>query len=194
VITLSGVDVVSPITLHLRYSHQVDESALQVAAYTLRPEGSVVGVRRIDSASVALELDPAYPLRAKGVTYAVSARNVKYDTSHAIAQGAGNTIAFSVYGSEESDAYTYPQPLKMQVHDALVFAGLPAIADVEVLDDKMNHVIRLRSADGNGGLRWNLRAQDDRVVAPGMYFYVITGQNADGSMTTWPMKKLLIQR
>jgi hypothetical protein len=75
-----------------------------------------------------------------------------------------------------------------------MFAGLPAIADVEVFDDKLNPVVVLRSTDGNGGLRWNLRAKDDRIVAPGLYFYVITSQNADGSTSSWPMKKLLIQR
>lgn len=193
-ITLSGVEVASPTALHLRYSHQVDESALQVSAYALRPEGSVIGVRRIDSATVALELDPIYPLRAKGVTYAITARDVRYDTTHVIAKGAGSTITFSVLGAAEADAYAYPQPLKLQVHDALVFAGLPAIADVEVFDSKMNPVATLRSTDGNGGLRWDLRGQDDRTIAPGIYFYVITSQNADGSAMTWPMKKILIQR
>lgn len=194
VITLSGVDVASPTTLHLRYSHQVDASALQVSAYTLLPQGAVIDVRRIDSASVALELDPTFPLIAKGVTYAITARNVRYDSTHIIAQGAGSTIAFSVLGTAESDAYTYPQPLRLQLHDALVFAGLPAIADVEVFDSKMNPVVTLRSIDGNGGLRWDLRAQDYRIVDPGVYFYTITSQNADGSTTRWPMKKLLIQR
>jgi hypothetical protein len=135
-----------------------------------------------------------YPLRAKGVTYAVTARDVRYDTTHVIAKGAGSTITFSVLGATEADAYAYPQPLKLQVHDALVFAGLPAIADVEVFDSKMNPVATLRSTDGNGGLRWDLRGQDDRTIGPGIYFYVITSQNADGSAMTWPMKKILIQR
>jgi subtilisin family serine protease len=194
IITLSGVTVQSPLVLHVRYSYSVDESALNPSAYMLRPTGSVRGTTRIDSSTIALDLDPAYPLQAKGVTYSVTANDVGYDTTHVIADGAGSTITFSVYGANEHDVYAYPQPLSLQAHGGVVFAGLPPLADIEVFDSALSSVAILSSNDGSGGVRWNLRSTNGLQILPGIYFYVVTVKSADGASTVWPMKKLLIQR
>jgi hypothetical protein len=193
-ITLSGVTVRTPLELTIRFSHPVDGSALKASAYQLRPAGVVSSVARIDDSTVLLALDAGAPLKAIGITYAITARDVTFDTTHAIAQGAGSTLTFSVFGSGEQDVYAYPQPLRLQAHQELVFAGLPAIADVEIFDVNLKPVAFLRSVDGNGGLRWNLRTASARDIEPGVYYYIVTSRDPDGSSDVWPMKKLLIQR
>lgn len=193
-ITLSDVTVRSPLELKLRFSHPVDASALKATSYQLRPAGIVNTVNRLDDSTVLLALDPSAPLRSMGITYAIMARDVTFDTTHVIAQGAGSTLTFSMYGNSEQDVYTYPQPLKMQVHQELVFAGLPSAADVEVFDDTFQQVVMLTSSDGNGGIRWNLRNRLEQQVAPGIYYYVVVDRSQPGSSQTFPMKKFLIQR
>ncbi|MFN5378371.1 MAG: S8 family serine peptidase [Ignavibacteria bacterium] len=194
IITLSGVAVQSPLMLHVRYSHKVDETGLIPSAYVLRPTGTVRGATRIDSTTIALSLDPAYPLQAKGVTYSITANNVGYDTTHVIADGAGSTLTFSVYGTGEQDVYAYPQPLSLQAHADVIFAGLPPLADIEVFDSALMSIATISSAEGNGGVRWGLRNSNGQIIPPGIYFYVVTVKSADGASQVWPMKKLLIQR
>lgn len=193
-ITLSGVAVRLPLELSLRFSHPVDASALNASAYQLRPTGAVTSVTRIDDSTVLLALDARAPLKSTGVTYAITARDIKFDTTHVIAQGAGSTITFSVLGSGEQDVYAYPQPLKLQAHRELVFAGLPAISDVEIFNADLKSIAFLRSVDGNGGLRWDLRTSTSREIEPGIYYYIVTSREPDGRSDVWPMKKLLIQR
>lgn len=192
--TLSGVSAISAQEVRVRFSHAVDTSALNVASYSIRPLVQITSAVRVDSSTISLMIDPSTPLQARGITYAVTARSITFDTTHVIVEGAGSTLTFSVFGSGEQDVYAYPQPLRLQSHDELVFAGLPPIAEIEVFNSVLHPVALLSSIDGNGGVRWDLRDVNDQRVLPGVYFYIVTAKAQDGSVDVWPMKKLLIQR
>lgn len=192
-ITLSGVEVSSPTLLLVHFSHEVDQSALSVQSYDLTPIGKISVTRRVSPNSIELELDAAQPLEPRGIMYTIRARDITFDTTHAIAKGAGSALSFRVLGSGDDDVYAYPQPLSLNKHDYLVFAGLPARADVEVLDESMKQVALLRGVDGTGGLRWDIRSSLS-TIEPGVLFYTVTDRTPERNGTVWPLKKLLIQR
>lgn len=194
VITLSGVNVESSRSIVIRFSHRVDESALQTGSYQLYPSGSVSTADRVDESRIRLLLTPNSELLPRGVTYAITARDITYDTTHVLAEGAGATLTFSVLGDGDASLYAYPQPLHLGEHEKLVFAGLPQIASIEVFDTALQSVVYLQSVDGNGGVSWDLRDRSNMKVRPGLYYYVVTSADQSGNPTTSDLRKILIQR
>ncbi|MBC8125440.1 MAG: S8 family serine peptidase, partial [Candidatus Kapabacteria bacterium] len=181
----------SATSLRVRYTTNVDASALIAQNYTLSPIGSIVSCSRVDGSSVDLQLDPTSPLTARGITYALTARNILGDPSGVITKGAGNTATFIVTADDVREAYVYPHPVRISRDQEITFAGLTKDATVEVLDGSMRSLIVLTSTEGNGGVRWDLRTTLGAKVSPGLYFYRVRDTINEGEDV---LKKLFIER
>lgn len=192
--SIASLSIRTPDILRLSFTSGVDATALQSKNYTLNPIGLVLAVSRVDATTVDLQLDPASPLTARGVTYAVTARGINGDPTGSITTGAGNTATFIVVAANLSDAYVYPHPVHLQKVESVTFGGLTAEATVDVLDNSMRTLVSLSNTDGSGGIRWDLRTSQGEKVPPGLYFYKVSGISEDGVSVEPVLKKLMIER
>ncbi|MCX6139781.1 MAG: S8 family serine peptidase [Candidatus Kapabacteria bacterium] len=191
---IASLSILAPNVLRLSFTSAVDATALERRRYTLDPIGSVLAVSRVDTKTVDLQLDPASPLTARGVTYALTTRGVQGDPSGSITTGAGNTATFIVVASDLRDVYVYPHPVHLQKVESITFGGLTSVATIDVLDNSMRTLVSLSNTDGNGGIRWDLRTSVGERVPPGLYFYRVSGTTEDGVTVEPVLKKLLIER
>lgn len=170
-IVLSSIRAVPPSTLNLTFSMEVDESALEIGNYSLEPAGRLQIVARTTSQGVQFVLHPDEPLTPRGVLYTLTASNITSPLGNRLATGAGSSIAFVVDATDVAGSFVYPHPISISRDEEVTFAGLTAYADVEILDGSLRVIRKLGSANGAGGLRWDVRNEAGSVLPPGLYFY-----------------------
>ncbi len=192
-VTLTSVKVISPLSLVLSFSEDVDGSARQANNYRIEPAGTVATVATVDERTVRLELAPQTPLVPRGTSYAITATGIRAVSGAPMTTGAGATLLFSVLAQDLASVHAYPQPLFLGQHSTLTIAGLPTSATVEVLDAAFSPLTKLSTASAVGGLEWDLRLSDGRALVPGLYYIRVV--NTDGRADSEPiLRKIWIQR
>lgn len=191
---LASLGVRSTTALRVTYTADVDATATNPLNYRLDPLGSVQTATRVDARTIDLDLDPASPLTARGITYSLTAVGITGDPTGAITTGAGNTATFIVTAPDLSSAYVYPHPVRLTRDEEITFGGLTQDATVEVLDGAMRTLITINGTEGNGGVRWDLRTSAGERIPPGLYFYRVTGTSDQGAGVEPVLKKLMVER
>ena len=186
---LRNIVVESPERIKLTYSEAIDPvTAADLANYSLSPFGTIKTVAAIGADNVQITFDGNRTIGARGITYYITARDVKAASGREITKGAGNTLGFAFTAEDLADVYVYPHPVRLTTDETVTFANLPASASVEILDQRFSVVRTLRETDANGGVAWDLRTDADQQVPPGIYFYRVQGQGDD------VLGKLVIKR
>lgn len=192
-VTLTSVKVLSPLSLVVTFSDDVDESARVAGNYRLSPAGIVAVATPIDDRSARLDLAPESPLAPRGTSYSITASGIRSVNGASMTTGAGATLLFSVRAQDLTSVYTYPQPLLLGQHSTLTIAGLPASASVEVLDAAFSPLAKLSTTSAVGGLEWDLRLSDGRELVPGLY-YIRVATTDNGADSEPVLRKIWIQR
>lgn len=190
-IIIASLGVLAPTSLLIEFTQDIDNSAENAANYALRPVGAVVDVVRRSSREVILQLDPALPLRPRGVPYSITATNITNTSGAVMTTGAGRTREFTVRADDLESAYVYPHPVKLQQDVMVTFAGVTASARVVVFDAMMRPIIELAARDRSGGIHWDLMRSTGERISPGLYFYRVT-DDADAAEPV--LRKLMIER
>lgn len=190
-IIIAALRVLTPTSLLVQFSHDVDASAEDADNYTLRPVGTVVSVARRSTTEVVLQLDPSVPLRPRGVPYAITVAGVTDGAGVVMTTGAGCTREFTVRAEDLAGAYVYPHPVKLQQDGYVTFAGLTATARILILDAMMRPVAELATRDRSGGVQWDLTRTTGERVSAGLYFYRITDEDDQAEPV---LRKLMIER
>ncbi len=193
---LKSLRVLSQGVLFVKFSHPIDDiSALDVANYTLSPDGEISFAERdlTDSTQVMLALSSSKRLTAKGIDYLLTVRDVIAADGTPITKGAGNSLGF-VITSEDTDekAYVYPNPIAIGQRPDIYFAELPARCRIDVFRLDGEFVISIEEDDGNGGEKWDGKDINGTYITPGVYIYRITYQEA-GSEEVTSTKKFLVK-
>ncbi len=190
-IIIAALRVLAPTSLLIEFTQDIDSSAENASNYALRPIGGVVDVVRRSSREVVLQLDPALPLRPRGVPYSITATKLTNATGAVMTTGAGRTREFTVRADDLDSAYVYPHPVRLQQDVMVTFAGVTASARVIVFDAMMRPIIELASRDRSGGIQWDLLRSTGERVAPGLYFYRVSD---DDDAAEPVLRKLMIER
>ncbi len=194
---LKRIEVNSSVEALLYYSEPVESaSALNESNYELSPYGGVVNVRNNpeNDFSVFLEFDKSKPALAAGKEYVVSVKNVTNASGANMTTGPGSSIGFTLYADDGKDAYAYPNPIKTSESDIAYFANLPPKAEVVIYSTEGDELCRLREKDGDGGVEWNLKDKNGDALGSGVYLFKVVKINADGSKTSYELKKFMILR
>ncbi|MBU3678255.1 MAG: hypothetical protein FGM32_01440 [Candidatus Kapabacteria bacterium] len=190
-ITLTSVKVLSPSTLVVSFSDDVDGSARVPDNYRLSPAGKAAVVSPIDERTVRLDLAPESPLVPRGTSYAITASGIRSINGAPMTTGAGATLLFTVLAQDLTSVYAYPQPLLLGQHSTLTIAGLPASSTIEVLDAAFSPLTKLSTTSAVGGIEWDLRLPDGRSLIPGLYYIRVVNTAVDSEPV---LRKIWIQR
>ena len=138
------------------------------AAIRVEPRLQITGIAARDSV-VDVTLSDVTPLGPWGITYFVHVDGLVTTDGQPLTE----LFAFTVPGPAGIDSIAvFPQPYPAGTGRPLIFGGLPPGGDVKVyaLDGTL---VRRLANDGSGGVAWDGKTEGGRVVAAGVYLYVV---------------------
>jgi subtilisin family serine protease len=194
---LARIDVKSSTSLVLTYSESVDPaSALTNVNYSLTPFGKVINViiNGNNADQVLITLDPSQPLIPFGKMYELFVTNVNAVSGNQIAKGPGGSISFLFNAGSLSDAYVYPNPIKLNEHPQIIFAGLTNNSEITIMSLEGEVVAKISNTGGTGGVEWDGRNTKGDYVNSGVYLFKVEQINPDGSTGESELKKFVVIR
>jgi subtilisin family serine protease len=175
---LLKISVVNSTLLKLEFSENVNEAeALEIANYTLQPNGTIIKIERESANSVLIYL--AEPLGALGESYTLTAKNIHAKSGGTMTSGAGNTLGFVFAENGAENAFVYPAPVKLSRDETIMFAGLPRQADVIVTTIEGEILAILKESDGNGGVEWDGFTNKGKRIGSGVYLFKVRQGNGE---------------
>jgi hypothetical protein len=115
-----------------------------------------------------------------GRNYVIEISGVRSATGIPLRPGEGDAIGFATASPNLDRVLIYPNPFQADRHAQLTIAGLTQQAVVKILDVEGRVLTTLEETDGNGGLDWDTRDDNGRLVPSGVYLCYITS----GAKTT----------
>ena len=89
--------------------------------------------------------------------------------SIAINENSGSEIVLTSKAENLDDIYVYPNPVRKE--QTVTFANLPSRVDIYIFTISGNLVKKISEDDGNGGVDWDLRDENNNKINSGIYIY-----------------------
>ena len=163
--------IINRFELEIRFSESMSVTALvDVDNYRLYPQGSVTSATISGSANtiVRLELSKDSRIGALGEETYLIMENL-YSARGILLEETGK-IYLREEISDLREAYVYPQPVKPQ-HTHVTFAKLPQNTQINIFSINGQLIRNLQQESFFGGIRWNLRDNNDQPLSSGVYLY-----------------------
>lgn len=181
--------VESPQQLLVSFNLPVEAtSAALIANYKIKNLGNLTPVGLTlahaeivanDATAVRLRLAQG-ALGPLGRNYVIEITGVRSVSGIALQSGEGNTVGLAMASSNLNRVLIYPNPFVASLHQTLTIAGLTPQAVIKILDLDGRVLATLEESDGNGGVDWDTRATQGKLVPSGIYLCYITS----GTQTT----------
>ncbi len=193
---LKNIKVISFYELDLQYSEPVNQNeALIISNYLLSPNGRIESINRTQNPSIVhIQLDRNSTIGPLGKDYSLTVKNVHSKSGKPMTKGAGNTISFTFQSNELSNAFVYPNPIRISTTASVYFANLTYYAEVYIYDLEGREIAVLKETDGNGGVEWNLHNKNNNRITTGVYLFNVKGKSKDGENIESGLKKFAIVR
>jgi hypothetical protein len=193
---LTNLNVLQPTLIEVFFSDDlVKENCEIIGNYELKPFGSVIsaGLSPLNKRSVMLLLSSELMRNsARGVNFTLTAKNIIAENGKKMTLGPGATLGFVFSESTNSNAYIYPQPIKLSIDDKAVFGGLTKFAKIEIITMDGRIIANLTENDGNGGVEWDLKDLNGKLLDPEIYLYRVNGTNSENKVQFEEYKKIVI--
>ncbi|MDX9789750.1 MAG: S8 family serine peptidase [Candidatus Kapabacteria bacterium] len=180
---LISLEFISQTLIRLKFSEPVDiESAEVKDKFIMKPIGNVLNaeVDKTDSHYVLINLSQEIRRHgARGKNYTITALDIVSAAGNPITKGAGNTLGFVIAAEDLMDVYVYPNPIKMSESPEIFFANLTPRAKVTIITGDGAEIITLEETDGNGGVEWDGRDRNGKLLPVGIYFFKVSGDNSE---------------
>ena len=181
--------VESPQQLAVSFNLPVEAaSAAVIANYKIKrlgnsaPAGIVLARAEIvvnDAAVVRLTLAQG-ALGPLGRNHVIEITGVRSASGIALQSGEGNAVGLAMASANLNRVLIYPNPFVSSLHQTLMIAGLTPQAVIKILDVEGRVLVTLEENDGNGGVDWDTREAQGKLVPSGIYLCYVTS----GTQTT----------
>ncbi len=88
-----------------------------------------------------------------------------------ISEFSGSEIVLTSNAKSLDDIYVYPNPVDIGIHQIITFANLPPRVEIHIFSIDGMFVKKINEEDGNGGVSWNLKDENNESIGSGIYFY-----------------------
>ncbi len=193
---LKSLELLSLTLYKLVFSESVDKiTAEEVSNYKLSPWGQVIISSRddLDSNAVLIRVNDDIKDRTiTGQEYSITVNNVISTSGKQMTKGPGNTLSFVLTKEKLDNITTFPNPIHLKEDEYMTFGNLTKEATIKVMDLNGKIIIELNENNGTGGLIWDLKDNNNKLIEPGIYLYKVTGKNSSGEEVLWEMKKFAV--
>ncbi len=158
----------------VRFSQEPDLSTLALDSILIEPYGAIVGyLKRGDAQTVEFKLDRRFRYEARGMVFTMTLPcSFRSTVGNLIAGNGGNIVAW-YYAADVLTTQVFPQPWSRSRDRELRFSNVPLGATVIISLLDGIELARLESVDPTGGVRWQPRLADGRLLPEGIYLYRI---------------------
>ncbi|MCC6550207.1 MAG: S8 family serine peptidase [Ignavibacteriaceae bacterium] len=192
--------IIDPYTIELEFNYAVDSSqAFRAENYLFSPVNGISAIRYSDASRTRILLSTRgfKPVGSLGLEYRLQVKNLFSDASSGnlpVLSESGSIVILSSFADDLSKVYVYPSPASLQKTSIITFANLPQRARVLIYSLNGISINELTEKDGNGGLSWNLRDRNDKVIPSGIYFYKIIQTDSQGNELSSKIEKFTVVR
>jgi subtilisin family serine protease len=171
--------------IHLIFNAVPDTDGLDVSHYGLTPFGIITGVERDPSDSLALYLDlnPSKQIAPIGTAFVLCVSGIHDDGGDQIEPTEGNCAGETLTSPDLTHTFVFPNPAKQSI-GTLTFAGLTATAEISIFTQDMRFLGRIETSAKDGGLQWDMKDENGRMLPSGVYIYHVTGSDNQGNAVT----------
>lgn len=156
----------------VRFSQVPELSTLLLDSIAIEPYGAVVGLTHGgDSQTVEFKLDRRFSYDARGFVFTMTLpRSFRSKGGNFIVGNGGNIVAW-YYAADPPRTQAFPQPWSRSKDRELRFSNVPPGATVVVSLLDGVELARIEAANPTGGVRWEPRLADGRLLPEGIYLY-----------------------
>ncbi len=156
------------------------ETLLDAAHYSMNERVTIRHVATVagDNKRVRLSLHAPHGFGALGKNYRLTVTDVKSAKGVAIRHGRGNVIDLIFSKSNLTEVFTYPNPYRAGMgEEKIVFANLTKEAEIKIMTLQGHLIKTIYENDGDGGAEWNVRDENGKELASGIYLYYIRSKD-----------------
>jgi hypothetical protein len=179
--------------IHVVFNGVPADNALDVSHYALSPYGSLVRVTRDAKDSLALYIDVSsdVTLVGLGVPFVLCAKDITDIHGTELDPVEGNCAGVALAEQNLDHVMVYPNPGKLS-DGSVMFARLTPQATIRIFSAGMHFIRQIATTEAQGGVAWDLRDDNGKLVPSGEYIYSISGKNADGIDVKSAVSKFVI--
>lgn len=177
---IESFQIVNPYLIRITFNETPDSSSVvNKLNYYFEPSNNItsISISNNEANTIYLDLTGNKPVGAIGKEYRLELKNIFSSIesgSIPILKGAGATIVLTGNKNDLSEVYVYPNPVNIEKHNQVMFANLPANAEIIIWNVNGKKIISFKENDGNGGAEWNLKDFDNKLIPSGVYIYRIS--------------------
>lgn len=194
---LTRLEIVSNTELDLYFSEEIEmTSGSVISNYELKPFGSIKSILGDGNnlSKVKIIFNDDLNIAPIGKEYTITVSNIYSLSGKGITTGSGNTLGFTLTATKLDDVYVYPNPVKLNQIQSVMFANLTTEAVVTIYTLDGIKLRELTETDSNGGIEWDCRNSSGDLLENGIYLYQVSGADESGQKRESGLKKLMIIR
>ncbi len=171
---ISNFRIIDNHNLIIRFNMSLDSiTALNTSNYTLVPNNNIKSIMFSNDNS-EIHLSTENPFGSIGREYVLNVENVYSSVESGylkISDNSGSQIILTGKAENLDGLYVYPQPVNINTSSVLTFANIPNNVEILIYDLNGRFINKILEEDGNGGVDWDLRDENSKLVSSGIYFY-----------------------
>jgi len=167
--------IIDNYNLIVNYNFRLDSlTALNKDNYSFSPNNILKHINFNDIEHKSVKITTENPFGSIGREYVLKIRNIRSSSETGflpINSNSGSVIVLTANADNLDDIYVYPNPINSSTEPTLTFANLTKKVDIFIFSIDGVFVRKITEEDGNGGVDWNLRDENNRIIGSGIYFY-----------------------
>ncbi|MGE5435823.1 MAG: T9SS type A sorting domain-containing protein, partial [Syntrophothermus sp.] len=187
--------IINPYLIKVEFNLPLNEAlAINPDNYILEPDNkpSSIEVDKDNKNVIYIHLNKR-PVGAVGVESKLKVQNLFSTNNEPLAEGAGSYIVLIGYAQNLSEVYVYPNPVQAN-SNKITFAGLPQKSKIDIFNINGMRINSLEESDGNGGIDFNLKDYEGKVLSSGVYIYRIIKLDNSGNEVEEKIGKFAITK
>lgn len=177
---VNSFQLLNPYTIKIEFNETLDETtAFLKDNYKFEPQNTIKSIRfdDNDTKTIILSLEGGKPIGSVGIEYVLKLKNLRSDSRSGfklLKEGAGSYIVFNKNLSNLSDAYAYPNPVKINSNNSyIMFANVTKRTKIQILNLNGALIKEFETVNETGGSKYDLRDEKGEFISSGIYFYRI---------------------
>ncbi len=185
---INNYNLINQYKVKIEFSEALEENtALNTNNYVFEPDNRIKSVKfeGNNKKIIILDLEGGNPIGSIGIEYILKIQNLRSDIlsgNKPLREGAGSYIVFNKNSITSSDAYVYPNPVKLYSNtNFLMFANITKRTKIQIFN--LNGVLmnEFESINETGGYRYDLSNQNGNLLNSGIYYYRIISLDDSGN-------------
>ncbi len=195
---ISSYKILDNHTLNIIFNFNLDSiSALNKNNYLITPNNLLSSIKFYKSSKKTIQIKTEKPFGSIGLEYTLIIKNLHStkETGYvSFKENVGNQIVLVTTAKNINNVYVYPNPVNFETTEHVTFANLTSNVEIYIYNLTGKFIKKLTVEDSNGGITWNLKDENNKIVNSGIYIYRVVAYNSIGEKIEEKIGKFAVTR